>query len=104
MDSLDDVEVIAFPDAAAWESWLAANHERAAGVWLKMAKKGSGIPSVTDDEVVDIGLCWGWISGQRRSLDGDALPAEVRPPPTEEPVVEGQRGEGGDVVGGGPDA
>jgi len=70
VDSLDDVEVIAFPDAAAWESWLAANHERAAGVWLKMAKKGSGIPSVTDDEVVDIGLCWGWISGQRRALDG----------------------------------
>jgi uncharacterized protein YdeI (YjbR/CyaY-like superfamily) len=34
-----------------------------------MAKKRSGIPSVTDDEVVDIGLCWGWISGQRRSLD-----------------------------------
>ena len=70
MDSLDDVEVIAFPDAAAWEAWLAANHERAAGVWLNMAKKGSGIPSVTADEVVDIGLCWGWISGQRRSLDG----------------------------------
>ena len=34
-----------------------------------MAKKRSGIASVTDDEVVDIGLCWGWISGQRRSLD-----------------------------------
>ena len=69
MRSLDGVEIIAFRDAKAWESWLAANHERPEGVWLKMAKKHSGIPSVTDDEVVDIGLCWGWISGQRKSLD-----------------------------------
>ena len=69
MESFDGIEVIAFPDAAAWESWLAAHHTRAEGVWLKMAKKRSGVASVTDDEVVDIGLCWGWISGQRRSLD-----------------------------------
>jgi uncharacterized protein YdeI (YjbR/CyaY-like superfamily) len=66
---VDGVEVLAFPDAAAWESWLARHHGRQAGVWLKLAKKGSGIPSVTSDELVDIGLCWGWISGQRRSLD-----------------------------------
>jgi uncharacterized protein YdeI (YjbR/CyaY-like superfamily) len=69
MDALDGVEVIAFRDAGAWESWLADNHELQAGVWLKMAKKASGIPSVIDDEVVDIGLCYGWVSGQRRSLD-----------------------------------
>ena len=61
--------MITFRDADAWESWLAANHERQAGVWLQLAKKASGIPSVTDDEVVDIGLCYGWVSGQRRSLD-----------------------------------
>jgi uncharacterized protein YdeI (YjbR/CyaY-like superfamily) len=67
--SLDGAEIIAFRDAAAWESWLAAHHTRSEGVWLKMAKKRSGVASVTDDEVVDIGLCWGWISGQRRSLD-----------------------------------
>jgi uncharacterized protein YdeI (YjbR/CyaY-like superfamily) len=69
MGTLDGVEVIAFRDAAAWEAWLAQNYERQAGVWLKRAKKGSGIPSVTDDEVVDIGLCYGWVSGQRRSSD-----------------------------------
>ena len=69
MDALDGVEIIAFRDASAWESWLAANHELQAGVWLKLAKKGSGIPSVTADEVVDVGLCYGWVSGQRKSLD-----------------------------------
>lgn len=63
------MEIIAFRDAAAWQSWLAGNHELQVGVWLKLAKKSSGIPSVTADEVVDVGLCYGWVSGQRKSLD-----------------------------------
>ncbi|MCZ4118336.1 YdeI/OmpD-associated family protein [Streptomyces sp. H39-S7] len=69
MEELDGVEIIAFADAAAFEEWLAGHVTRHEGVWIKMAKKGSGIPSVTSDELVDIGLCHGWISGQRRSLD-----------------------------------
>ncbi len=39
------------------------------GVWLKIAKQGSGVPSLTSDEAVDVGLCYGWISGQRKSCD-----------------------------------
>lgn len=62
-------EVIFFPDAAAFESWLEAYHDLPQGVWLKIAKKGSGVASLTEDEAVDIGLCYGWISGQRRALD-----------------------------------
>ncbi|WP_405977240.1 YdeI family protein [Streptomyces sp. NBC_00158] len=69
MDEINGVEVVAFADAAAFEGWLARHHTRAEGVWIKVAKKKSGIPSVTDDELVDIGLCYGWISGQRRSHD-----------------------------------
>ncbi|MFJ6938055.1 YdeI family protein [Streptomyces sp. NPDC101132] len=70
MEQLDGVEIIAFADGTAFEDWLAAGHHtRTEGVWIRMAKKGSGIPSVTSDELVDIGLCFGWISGQRRSLD-----------------------------------
>ncbi|MGC0415938.1 YdeI/OmpD-associated family protein [Embleya sp. AB8] len=69
MDEVDGVAVVAFADAAEFEGWLAANHTRHEGVWIKVAKKKSGIVSVTDDEMVDIGLCYGWISGQRRSLD-----------------------------------
>lgn len=63
------MEVRAFPDAAAFDSWLAEHHTRREGVWVKVAKKSSGIPSVTAGELVDVGLCWGWISGQRRGLD-----------------------------------
>jgi uncharacterized protein YdeI (YjbR/CyaY-like superfamily) len=65
----DAAEVIAFRDAAEFETWLTDNVDRSAGVWLKIAKKGSGIASMTGDEAVDIGLCYGWISGQRKSLD-----------------------------------
>ena len=64
-----EAEVIAFRDAAEFETWLAQHVDHRAGVWLKIAKKGSGVASLTDDEAVDVGLCYGWISGQRKALD-----------------------------------
>lgn len=70
MEKLDGVEVVAFMDAGAFEGWLAERHGRQEGVWVKVAKRSSGGPSVTSDELVDVGLCYGWISGQRRALDG----------------------------------
>jgi uncharacterized protein YdeI (YjbR/CyaY-like superfamily) len=69
VEEIEGVEVRGFRGAGEWEVWLAENYERQAGVWLKMGKAGAGIESVTSDEVVDIGLCYGWVSGQRRSLD-----------------------------------
>ncbi|MFE2870815.1 MULTISPECIES: YdeI family protein [unclassified Embleya] len=69
MAGITGAEIVAFADAAAFESWLAENYGRHEGVWIKVAKKKSGIPTVTDDELVDVGLCYGWISGQRRSFD-----------------------------------
>jgi uncharacterized protein YdeI (YjbR/CyaY-like superfamily) len=65
----DTAPTIAFPDAAAFEAWLEDHVEDQAGVWLKLARAGSGIASMTSDEAVDVGLCFGWISGQRKSLD-----------------------------------
>jgi uncharacterized protein YdeI (YjbR/CyaY-like superfamily) len=62
-------QVIAFRDAAEFETWLAEHVDHSTGVWLKLAKKGSGIASLTDDEAVDVGLCYGWISGQRKGFD-----------------------------------
>lgn len=69
MEAIDGVPVLPFADAAAWEAWLDEHHGEQAGVWLKLAKKHSGMASVSDDEVVDVGLCYGWVSGQRRALD-----------------------------------
>lgn len=69
MEELAGVEIRAFADGGEWESWLADHHDRRAGLWLKIAKKASGVKSVTESEAVDGGLCWGWISGQRKSYD-----------------------------------
>jgi uncharacterized protein YdeI (YjbR/CyaY-like superfamily) len=65
----DVAEVIAFRDATEFEAWLAEHLDQRLGVWLKIAKKTSGVPSLTDDGAVDIGLCYGWISGQRKTYD-----------------------------------
>ena len=67
----DAADTIFFRDAAAFEAWLADHVDHTPGVWLKIAKKSSGIASLTDDEAVDVGLCFGWISGQRKSLDDE---------------------------------
>ena len=63
-----DLPAIHFEDAAAWERWLEANGG-AAGLWLKIAKKGSGIASVTYAEALDAALCHGWIDGQKKAFD-----------------------------------
>ncbi|KAK3302634.1 bacteriocin-protection, YdeI or OmpD-associated-domain-containing protein [Chaetomium strumarium] len=60
-----------FEDAAAWERWLEANHADTMGLWLKISKKGSAIPSVTYEEALDTALCFGWIDGQKKSHDAD---------------------------------
>lgn len=56
-------------DRAEWRAWLAANHACAPGVWLVLFKKGSGQASVSYDEAVEEGLCFGWIDSMARRLD-----------------------------------
>jgi len=63
------VEVIEFPDRAGWESWLARQHDVRTEVWLRIAKRHSGITSVTPEEAVQVALCYGWIDGQRKTRD-----------------------------------
>jgi uncharacterized protein YdeI (YjbR/CyaY-like superfamily) len=67
----DAAETRPFRDADEFDAWLAEHHAERAGVWLKLAKASSGLASMTSDDAVDVGLCWGWISGQRRGLDDE---------------------------------
>jgi uncharacterized protein YdeI (YjbR/CyaY-like superfamily) len=69
MDMLDNLEVMSFADASQWESWLADHHDERDGVWLKIAKKGSGARSVNAAEALEVALCFGWIDSHRKSLD-----------------------------------
>jgi len=55
--------------AAAWERWLKRHHATAAGVWIRMAKKASGIASIDHPGALELALCYGWIDGQRKSED-----------------------------------
>jgi uncharacterized protein YdeI (YjbR/CyaY-like superfamily) len=71
METLNGADILAFADAAQWESWLADHHEVQAGVWIKIAKKGSGRTSVTITEALDVALCFGWIDSQRKGYDDD---------------------------------
>jgi len=59
----------AFPNQAEFESWLRKEHNSLPGVWVKFAKKTSGIPSVNYQEALDVALCYGWIDGQSKSID-----------------------------------
>jgi uncharacterized protein YdeI (YjbR/CyaY-like superfamily) len=64
-----DLPVLGFPDQAALETWLEAEHATAPGLYVKLAKKGAGVPSVTYAELVESCLCFGWIDGRSNRLD-----------------------------------
>jgi uncharacterized protein YdeI (YjbR/CyaY-like superfamily) len=61
--------LLEFPDADAWDAWLATHHADASEAWLRIAKRGSGIETLAIGEALDVALCWGWIDGQRRRHD-----------------------------------
>jgi uncharacterized protein YdeI (YjbR/CyaY-like superfamily) len=64
-----DLPVLGFADQRALEEWLEAEHASAPGLYVKLAKKGAGVPSVTYAELVESLLCFGWIDGRSNRLD-----------------------------------
>jgi uncharacterized protein YdeI (YjbR/CyaY-like superfamily) len=63
------LEKVPFTSAVAWRSWLDANHATSPGVWLMIAKKDSGIETVSYHEALNEALCFGWIDGQKAKHD-----------------------------------
>jgi uncharacterized protein YdeI (YjbR/CyaY-like superfamily) len=70
-DKKPELPTIPFVSSDAWTAWLEEHHTASDGLWLKIAKKGSGLETVTYDQAVEIALCYGWIDGQVRSFDED---------------------------------
>lgn len=64
-----DLPVIAFKSMQAFDAWLASQPQDCPGLWLRIAKKSSGISSISRDEAVDTALCHGWIDGQLDKFD-----------------------------------
>jgi uncharacterized protein YdeI (YjbR/CyaY-like superfamily) len=71
--NVDMSRVHAFVDAASFESWLAQHHASEPEVWIQLHKVGSGLPSITAQEAIDVALCWGWIDAIRKSFDAHSF-------------------------------
>jgi uncharacterized protein YdeI (YjbR/CyaY-like superfamily) len=72
-------EVRAFASAADFDAWLAVEHDRAPGLFLRIAKKSSGIPSITAAEAIEVALCHGWIDGRANRVDDDWFTVRYTP-------------------------
>ena len=64
-----ELSIIPFASRDAWAAWLDEHHATSNGVWLKIAKKGSAIETISYAEALDVALCYGWIDGQKASFD-----------------------------------
>lgn len=65
----DDLPVLPFQTVDDWAAWLDKHHGAAVGIWLKIAKKATGIATVTYAEALPVALQYGWIDGQKRGFD-----------------------------------
>jgi uncharacterized protein YdeI (YjbR/CyaY-like superfamily) len=66
---VDPKAIRAFKNSAAFETWLSKHHDSEREIFLRLYKKGSGVPSVTNEEAIDVALCWGWIDAIRKAYD-----------------------------------
>ena len=69
MTARTDLPILPFATRGAWEAWLDEHHAASEGLWLKIAKKDSGIETVSYPEALEVALCYGWIDGQKASFD-----------------------------------
>jgi uncharacterized protein YdeI (YjbR/CyaY-like superfamily) len=67
-----ELPIVAFVSQKAWAKWLKTNHLKSSGLWLRLAKKACGTPSVTYAEAIEVALCYGWIDGQKQSHSAEA--------------------------------
>lgn len=65
----DELPIVLFASPAELEAWLEREAASPAGVWLKIAKKGAGVKSVSYGEALEVALCFGWIDSQKRGFD-----------------------------------
>jgi uncharacterized protein YdeI (YjbR/CyaY-like superfamily) len=61
--------VLAFASASKFEGWLVKQPAGSKGLWLKLAKKAAGVPSVGKQAAIEVALCHGWIDGQLNPYD-----------------------------------
>lgn len=73
VELMPEQPIVAFATAAQFRRWLTRHHVDHPGIWLKIARKGSGISTVSYAEALDEALCLGWIDGQKKAFDETAF-------------------------------
>jgi uncharacterized protein YdeI (YjbR/CyaY-like superfamily) len=68
-ETKQDQPILELSGPAEWERWLEEHHDGARGVWLKFAKKGTGVTTVDYGGALEVALCFGWIDGQVARYD-----------------------------------
>jgi uncharacterized protein YdeI (YjbR/CyaY-like superfamily) len=69
MKKTEEYSILSFTSQQEWEQWLHTHHSDTRGLWLKIAKKGTNVPSVSYAEALETALCYGWIDGQKAAFD-----------------------------------
>ena len=72
MSAETDLGIVAFSSAKQWKQWLAKNHARSNGIWLRLFKRTAAVPTVPYDEALDEAICYGWIDGQLKGYDEES--------------------------------
>jgi uncharacterized protein YdeI (YjbR/CyaY-like superfamily) len=65
----NNLQIISFTTKQEFYDWLASNHDKLPGIWLRMYKKASGQQSITWEEAVEVALCFGWIDSLANRYD-----------------------------------
>lgn len=69
MREIEGEPVLDRPSVTDVEEFFEAAEPGTRAVWLRLTRKGVAPASLTSDELVDVGLCYGWISAVRRRGD-----------------------------------
>lgn len=67
-----ELPIVLFEDSDAFAAWLDRHHRESPGAWLRLAKKGAALRSLSYAEALDVALCYGWIDSQKKGYDEDS--------------------------------
>ena len=67
-----DLPILTFSSPEEFTLWLEQHHKSSSGIWMRLFKVKSGVPTITYAEALDVALCYGWIDGQKNAYDVDS--------------------------------
>ncbi|MDP9222711.1 MAG: hypothetical protein M3P18_02440 [Actinomycetota bacterium] len=75
----DGWAVLPFANRQAFEAWLETHHVDQPGLWVKFAKKGRGIASISLPEALEVAMCFGWVDSKMHRHDDDYYVLRYQP-------------------------